>query len=1227
MKISILFFFGIAFNLVLHVGLSQQQVTDQQIEPILDGNLQITNDHLMMESNIPFDEIEKIIKPRENKLLRLPNKVSPEETTSIVSPTSLDEQSRTLQIFHTPSTEGSSSHFSNDREQNEQSINSNSWTKNISYQRSYQVWMVFLYNALEHAQKTLQELQKDIEAARYIIDLKFSNMNSHHEGMEKNSRLRAWDRTIAAAECVVQYIKNCISDHEAHFLYPQALVAIDRAEEALKFRIKDAKNIRGFYQQAQNMESSAKYMVNSILAEKAANKFLAQRWIEVAQLAINKKNRFSPEIGKYIGNIIVKKEKTDSIVRYNSCEGIEKAKNLLIDAKTYDTYAANARTLKNERFINLWKQAALQSRIACISLIKANLFSDFRNYDNALCLKKIATSEIEKRNYLLTLAGQETLLLQSQSIENQELINSLEQIKKPSQHLEENNRFDKKRKPLALFAHKLSDCIEVEKILDAYNVKAAQAQLSNNQKLADLWKYVTKQVKMLYEMNTEPMSSQINRMYDTYFEKNDYKGKTQEAKTPYHQYLSTLFNFVNSLEDSTNRWNKISEYKTKIAKADSTENQEAVQFLTAAIKHIQTAAENSIEASFSHINGNRNEFHRLTHEAEAEQLTANQFAKLADYRMRVPDFQSMEDQKIEKLLKEIIQQIQVTEENRIKRNEAFFTGNIDDAKLIEKRWLYTRNNVDKLIETFGTLTQQLALADYALYQANKSLKTAFHEEVAPYWNKIEKHYRNAAHYEKKAAKKEAFSAQGILDFIYISEEVADYRAHAQSAKSEGNEDLGNAWDNLAEQNKILANLSIQKDQMNDQQRFDYNKKLFQLTYLNDIIEYLTQAAIARVSGNQDLSNIWILGVKHLEKALEYNSHGIHNLYISALMRAYILALAARYSVESKESTTEEIIYWSKQATQELLHTFEYEDQSEKAFLNDNKDDANFLAQAAIANWNAAEMIIKIIEAYERGETQINFLQERMEQFKTAAERFSKAASSQLAKNYRAAHLWNQAAVQIRVVDTCYQDFFLSLHDDLLNNDHQAGDFAKSVGNELAKIATLLETCDSENDDNEVKSQAEEVKLPKYQALATNNLSDSVQEVVNLFIKTAEYNSYFYMAKNTKSDEIMNLWDKATQQSQLAAINKAKEIMNTMGGREEEACLPIRTKTLEDSANQFAQAAEALAAGDKETSYLLVQTAEEKSQLAEKQKTKGLMQTIDRGINNRYNSSNDSSDSD
>ncbi|HLB33981.1 MAG TPA: hypothetical protein VJK54_07075 [Chthoniobacterales bacterium] len=1238
MKISILFFFGIAFNLILHVGLSQQQVTDQQIEPMLDGNLQITNCHLMMEPNIPFDEIEKIIKSRENELLRLPNKVPSEETTSIVSRASLDEQSRTPQISPTPPTDFNGSNFLNNSEQNGQPINSTSWTRSASYQRSYQVWMVFLYNALEHAQKTLQELQKDVEAARYIIDLKFSNMNSH-EGMEKNSRLRAWDRTIAAAECVVQYIKNCISDHEAHFLYPQALVAIDRAEETLKFRIKDAKSIRGVYQQAQNMESSAKYMVNSILAEKAANKFLAQRWIEVAQLAISNKNQFSPSIGKYIGNIIVKKVSKDShnVIRYNEYEGLKKAESLLIDAHTYDTYAAKAKTLNNERFINLWKQAALQSRIACISLIKANLFSNFRNYDNALCLKKIATSEIKKRNYLLTLARQEASLIQSQSIENQEFINSLKQIKEPCQSLEKNKRFRTKRDPLALFANKLSDSLEVEKMIDDYNSKATQAQLSNNQKLAYLWQYVAKQAKMLYEMDTEPMSSQINRIYGTYFKETDNQGNTPESKTPYNQYLSTLFNFVNSLEQSTNRWNKISEYKTKITKAESTGNQEAVQFLTAAIKHIQTAAENSIEASFFHINGNRNEFHRLTHEAEAEQLTADQFAKLADCRMRVPDFKSMDHQNINELLKEIIHQIQVTEENRVKKNEAFFTGHIDDADLIEKKLLRARHHVDTLIETFDTLTQQLALADYALYQANRVLKTASHEEITNCWNKIEKHYRNAAHYKIKTdAKKDALSAQRILDFIYISEEVADYTAHALSAKSQGNEDLGNAWSNLAEQTKILANLSIQKDQMDIDQRIAYKNKQSQLTDMNDIIEYLTQAAIARVSGNQDLSNIWILGVKQLEKSLEYSSHGIHDLYISAKVRAYILALAAKYSVESKESTTEEIIYWSKQAAQELLQTFEYEDQSATAFLNDNKDDANFLAQAAAANWNAAEMIIKIIEAYERGETQINFLQERMEQFKTAAERFSKAASSQLAGNYRAAHLWNQAAVQIGVVDTCYQDFFLSLHDDLLNNDHQAGDFAKSVGNELAKIATLLETCDTKdldkecnikNNDIEVKYQTEEITLPQNQAIATNNLNNSVQEVVNLFIKTAEYNSYFYMTKNTKSTELMNLWDKATQQSQLAAINKAKEIMNTMEGREETAYLPIITQTLEDSANNFAQAAEALAAGDKETSYLLVQTAEEKSQLAEKQKTKGLMRTIDRGINNRYNNRNNSSDSD
>ena len=1418
-------------------------------------------------------------------------------------------------------------------------------------------WGIFLHNALEGASKTLADLHIDVVAARY-----------------KGKHIsEAWAKIIPTAERVVQYIRNCLADYYSYNIYPQGLAAIDRAEEALKLRIKEAKNMEKWNSKtysitADAMENAAKYMVNSLLAEKAANKFLAENWIQISQLSIAKSRDSSLHIG-----VVTKKEKSSegssnrgNSFRYGNSssqrdklspleKGIQNAKDFLASAVTYSMHAEEAKMLDladpkysvnqsvecakestnhqtssncarssepqlpssishlpsptaaavstayhllppttilpAEQIVaaDLWKQAAEQSRIACMNQVKANLFYSSQNETQARCLEKTVASGIQERDQLAVIAEYATNALQAEVAGNQELFDFWTLGAKQLQFAWENGLqlvayktakngkkdSDLNNEDISLRRHYLANesanHLDTKKNVDGYIARAAKAQAVGNQNLADLWMHAARQVQMLYEMNVQPTRSHIDKIYDAHFGKEDESDEERSfVANPFHQYGGAVGDFIESVKQAANEWDNVSEYTAKATEIRTSGDQEVAELWSQAAMHMQTAAENSVQVAFAHINNNWNEIYRLMNVAKSARKTANHFVKLADYTVKAtaaevnptfaigdgdlsqytrpqnsfqkpsctkgtprllennfetkslrniihPNCESRVkgNQEIADIWRFVIRHTQMAEKNRITANQAWIAGNVDDAKRIEETFYSARNIINDLIKSVEVITNRLALADYALLKAEKATEN---KEIADCWRQIAKHYKNAAKHGssiahcyknedvdnnllknkirelEEASRREESAAERIFGFIYNLEEVEGYKNKALTAKLQGNQELEKAWNNLAEQTQVITDLYNRAAQARDinnnwQECQKISKQAeieeTEIPILLDIADYLAQAVNAKLAGNQDAANMWVQGAGELEKSRQYPSNmdnikhlfkdthisrSTHNglrfprlvlerncsaIRKSTKSRGSILALAAGYAMKAQENMTsgnQKLAYWWTQVVQQSQQTVHYEDQSAQAFINGNEDEANFLGQAAIASWNAAKTIVKIAENYENHQDDFlnlnqpkivatDLLEERVKQFQIAAERFSKAALCRSVDNYIASDLWAQAAKQVEIANETTQRFFHQLHDNFLDNDNRASDFARSIGDELAKVAAMfdgfnletgIETGDlsqytlSQNifseplrtvkvcsgsvktilEQNPYEISSSSIFVSRFKVESRNEMNSSVQDVVGLFVKAAEYNANARTARSSiptrvsiptpnkeedssseeegdwahartarssiptrvsiptqnkeedssseeegdvsnlmwskklvtvktpsqqtiqlnhttgeQSDhfiqsappqevgserlqKLASLWDKAAQQSQVAAKSKAKEIMATMGQNNYNAYLIVTTETLQDSANKFAQAAEAFAAGNEAASDVLVQAAERQSELADKQKSKG-----------------------
>ncbi|HLB33828.1 MAG TPA: hypothetical protein VJK54_06290, partial [Chthoniobacterales bacterium] len=579
---------------------------------------------------------------------------------------------------------------------------------------------IFLYNALEHANKTLADLHIDVAAARY----------------KREAVSKAWAQIIPTAERVVQYINNCLVDCDSNGIYPHGLVAIDRAEEALKLRIKEAKNIEKWDSTtypitADGMESAAKYMVNSLLAEKAGNKFLAKNWIEAAELSIAKNRNPFLHIG-----LVAKKEEVlkSSSNRGAACyngssrsqvdnilalqKGIQNAKDFLAHALSYDDHATKAKMTDSQKMIDLWMQAAEQSRIACVNQVKANLFYSSKNEAQARYLEKAVASAVEKRDQYASIAEYTTNALQAKATGNQELFDLWTLGAKQLQVGGKNGL--KIVSSETAKNGKAGHCVNrLDNIAD-YTVRAAKAQALGNQNLADLWMYAVKQMKVFQEMEVQPILSHIDGIYDAYFGEKDEQGEKESfVVNPSAQYGCAVSDFVRSVERAADEWDKISEYTAQATEARISGNQEIAELCSQAAMHIQTVAENSVQVAFAHINGNWNEIYRLMEVAKSARMTAHYFVKLADYTAKVTDAETKGNQDIADIWKQVIRQARMAAENRMKANQAVSVGNIDEAERIKKTSYLFRNVISNLIKSVEITTSRLALVDYALLKAKK----------------------------------------------------------------------------------------------------------------------------------------------------------------------------------------------------------------------------------------------------------------------------------------------------------------------------------------------------------------------------------------------------------------------------------------------------------------------------------------------------------------------------
>lgn len=100
--------------------------------------------------------------------------------------------------------------------------------------------------------------------------------------------VEAWKKVLATAKRLYQYVKNCQSDHNRRRLTPHGLVAIDKVNEALAWRVRAARYAfteegKRFAFNANVYECAGKYTVNALLAERTGNSTLVEKWTLAAE--------------------------------------------------------------------------------------------------------------------------------------------------------------------------------------------------------------------------------------------------------------------------------------------------------------------------------------------------------------------------------------------------------------------------------------------------------------------------------------------------------------------------------------------------------------------------------------------------------------------------------------------------------------------------------------------------------------------------------------------------------------------------------------------------------------------------------------------------------------------------------------------------------------------------------------------------------------------------------